>query len=124
MQFTLETANHAKQVSNYGTGFFDINERRFESSLCLHNNELHENWLHPEPAELTLADFTSVLEARPEILILGTGRDLIFPPAALMADLHKQGIVLETMNSSAACGTYNILVSERRRVAAALMLIK
>ena len=124
MQFTLETATNAKLVSNYGTGFFDINERRYESSLCLHNNELHENWIHGEPANLSLADFSPILDASPEILILGTGRDHIFPPTILLAELHKKGIVLETMNSSTACGTYNILVSERRRVAAALMLIK
>ncbi len=124
MQFTLESVNHSKLVSNYGPGFFEINSDRYTSSICLHGNDIFENWQHGNSRSLSLQNFEQIIEARPEILILGTGKNLEFPKPVLMAELHKKGIVLEAMGTSAACRTYNVLVSERRRVAAALMMIE
>ena len=124
MQFTLESNDQSKLVSHYGPGFFDINERRYETSLCLHAAAVIAPWEHGEAKSLTIESFSRILESSPEILILGTGENMIFPTPALMAGLQLHGTVLETMSSSAACRTYNVLASERRRVAAALMLIQ
>ena len=124
MQFTLESNDQSKLVSHYGPGFFDINERRFETSLCLHPTAVIAPWEHGEVNSLNQDSFGELLEISPEILILGTGKDMTFPAPALMASLQSRGIVLETMSSSAACRTYNVLASERRQVAAALMLIE
>ncbi len=124
MKFTLESADNAKLVTNYGPGFFEINRVRFNTGLCLYQDGIFENWNENNPAELSVESFQQILTKQPEILILGTGSSLIFPPPDLIATLHKFGAVLETMDTSAACRTYNVLVSERRRVAAALMLIE
>jgi len=54
-------------------------------------------------------------------VLLGTGRRLRFPAAELSAPLVQAGIGLEVMDLRAACRTYNVLVAENRRVAAALL---
>ena len=56
-----------------------------------------------------------------QILLLGLGRSTSAMPAALRTALRTAGITLETMDSGAACRTYNVLVAEDRRVAAALI---
>jgi uncharacterized protein len=57
-----------------------------------------------------------------EILLLGLGRSTSAVPAALRTALRAAGIALEAMDTGAACRTYNVLVAEDRRVAAALIL--
>jgi uncharacterized protein len=59
-----------------------------------------------------------------EVVLLGTGRQQRFPSMQLMAALSRKGIGLEPMDTAAACRTYNVLMSEDRRVAAALLLIE
>lgn len=66
--------------------------------------------------------FDSVVAAGPDILILGTGRQQRFVAPALMAALIGKGIGIECMTNQAACRTYNLLVSEGRKVALALIL--
>jgi uncharacterized protein len=56
-----------------------------------------------------------------EILLLGLGRSTSAVPAALRIALRTAGIALEAMDTGAACRTYNVLVAEDRRVAAALI---
>ena len=56
-----------------------------------------------------------------EILLLGLGRLMRVIPAALRNTLRAAGIALEPMGTGAACRTYNVLVAEERRVAAALI---
>jgi len=58
---------------------------------------------------------------RVEILLLGLGRSTSAVPAALRTALRTAGIALEAMDTGAACRTYNVLVAEDRRVAAALI---
>lgn len=71
---------------------------------------------------LSEADFQPILDARPEVLILGTGTALRFIHPALMRHLMSARIGVETMDTAAACRTYNILVGEGRQVMAALLI--
>ena len=57
-----------------------------------------------------------------ELVLLGTGRQLKRAPPAWLAPFARQGVGLESMDTAAACRTYNILASEGRRVLAALIL--
>ncbi len=72
--------------------------------------------------DLTEAHFTSLANSRPELVIFGSGAKLRFPPPALLRALMAQRIGMETMDTLAACRTYNILAGEGRRVTAALLL--
>lgn len=57
-----------------------------------------------------------------ELLLLGLGRRMVPVPAALRLAMKSHGIAIEPMDTGAACRTYNLLLAEDRRVAAALML--
>ena len=72
--------------------------------------------------DLTEAHFDAVIEARPEVLILGTGPTLRFAHPALLRRLMAVRVGVETMDTAAACRTFNILVAEGRQVMAALLI--
>jgi uncharacterized protein len=71
---------------------------------------------------LTAAHFERIVALQPELVIFGSGRRLRFPPPALLRALHERRIGVETMDTAAACRTYNVLVSEYRSVVAALLI--
>lgn len=75
-------------------------------------------WAANDPAALTAADFAGI---DTPLLILGTGPTLLRPAPALLAALAARGIAVEPMDSRAAARTYNLLLSEGREVAAALL---
>jgi uncharacterized protein len=62
-----------------------------------------------------------LLRLRPELVVFGSGARLRFPPTALLRSLIDARIGIETMDTAAACRTYNVLASERRAVVAALL---
>jgi uncharacterized protein len=71
---------------------------------------------------LAAADFDRLIEYRPELVIFGSGARLRFPPPALLRHLMAARIGVETMDTAAACRTYNVLAGESRKVVAALLL--
>jgi uncharacterized protein len=75
--------------------------------------------------ELSLDSFASVRSANPavEVLLLGVGSRNAPVPAVLRKQLRDAGIVLDSMDTGAACRTYNVLMAEDRRVAAALIAL-
>ena len=79
-------------------------------------------WDAASPAMLTAAHFAQVAALRPEVVIFGSGARLRFVAPALLRSLIDARIGVETMDTPAACRTYNVLVSEGRRVLAALIV--
>lgn len=122
MKLHLSTATGVHLITGYGDGYVEVDSRRHEASLILLPDRVIADWPVPEFAALTARHVGALVEYRPEIVLLGTGRRQRFPAPALLADLIMHDIGLEVMDSQAACRTYNILVAERRRVAAALIL--
>jgi uncharacterized protein len=80
------------------------------------------DWSPAAVEDLSLADLRPALELEPELILLGTGERQCFPSMALVCAVLRMGVGLEIMNTAAACRTYNVLVSEYRRVAAALFI--
>ena len=72
--------------------------------------------------QLTAEHFELLALLSPEIVLFGSGGRLRFPAAALLRPLISRRIGFETMDTAAACRTYNVLVGERRSVVAALLL--
>ena len=70
---------------------------------------------------LTAEHFARVAELAPELVVFGSGARLRFPPPALLRPLIDRGIGIETMDTAAACRTYNVLLAEGRTVVAALL---
>ena len=114
-------------ISNYGTGVLSINNQDYENNILVTRTRIVENWFNGPVKGLALAHFDLLFDGTeadvPEILILGSGSEHIFPDFSLMAELKQRGVALEVMNTRAACRTYSVLVSEFRSVAAALIQI-
>lgn len=105
----------------YGEGFISVNHRRYDGNLIVLPGEIRSGWTEASPETLTEADMRQLLGLGTEIVLLGTGSRLRFPPGALLRPFAPAGIGLEVMDLQAACRTYNILASEGRKVAAALL---
>ena len=80
-----------------------------------------EDWPVTRFADLRAEDFAFLRDLQAEIVLLGTGPRQRFPHPRLTAALANAGVGLEVMDVQAACRTYNILVAEERKVAAALL---
>ncbi|MGZ8261211.1 MAG: Mth938-like domain-containing protein [Caldimonas sp.] len=70
---------------------------------------------------LAAEHFARVAALAPELVVFGSGARLRFPSASLLRPLIDAGIGVETMDSAAACRTYNVLLAEGRKVVAALL---
>ena len=106
----------------YGEGFVAVNQRRIETNMIVLPEQLIEPWQAASFDTLTEADFRFMAGLDIELLLLGTGRRLRFPHPRLTEPLRSAAIGFEAMDTPAACRTYNILVGEGRRVAAALFI--
>jgi len=92
-----------------------------ETSFILTPKQLIKDWEPKTLDQLLAKHFTSLQQLQPELVLLGTGAIQQFPKASLTAELICWGIGVEIMDSAAACRTYNILSSEGRNVAAAIL---
>jgi len=106
----------------YGEGFVAVNQRRIETNLIILPEQLIEPWQAVSFETLLETDFIFLAGLPTDVLLLGTGRRLRFPHPRLAEPLRRAHIGFEVMDTPAACRTYNILVGESRRVAAALFI--
>ncbi len=120
MKLHAERATHLNTVTGYGPGYIEINGARHSGNLIL-AAQFQQNWSVAGFEQLCPEDFEPLLDLKPEVVLLGTGRRHRFPDPRLTAHLARAGIALEAMDTGAACRTYNILMSDGRRVAAALL---
>lgn len=124
MKFTLDSAAAGtKVIRAYAPGRINVNDVLLESSFILTPERLLENWPPQSFEDITLKHLEAALALEPEILVIGTGATLRFPNAEIMADIQRRGIGLEVLDTAAACRTYNVLISENRKVVAALLMI-
>lgn len=100
-----------------------VNRRTLTSSALIAPKQLITGWRPETVTTLSAGDLHAVTELDPEIVILGTGKKLVWPPLDLLQPLYQSGIGVEVMDTAAACRTYNILMFEGRKVVAALMMI-
>ena len=104
----------ARAFDGYGPGFFRVGGEVVESAVVLHPGGLIR-WDGRDPAPLV------ALAGEVDFVLLGTGPEIAHAPADLRAAVERAGLGLEVMSSPAACRTYNVLLGEGRRVAAAVV---
>jgi uncharacterized protein len=109
-------------IRSYGAGFVHVNETRHTHNLIISPQTLKTVWPMERIENLSLELLEPALALEPEVLLIGSGTALIFPPARLVADLLSRRIGLEVMNTASACRTYNILATDGRHVVAALVV--
>ena len=83
---------------------------------------MHEDWQIASVAALDAAAAIYLINLAPEILLLGTGARQSFPATAVLREFARAQIGVETMDTAAACRTYNILMAEGRNVVAAIIV--
>ena len=122
MQISREEGNVSNAITAYAAGEIRMRDRVFRSSLIATRDAVIPEW-KPAPVErLAIDDFGRLLELAPDVVILGTGPRQRMPPPELFAAFASHGIGLEVMDTGAACRTYNLLLSEFREVAIALIV--
>ena len=111
-----------QSVTGYGPGWIAIQGEKISHSVLISSEGLRENWSCSTFADLTPAHFAQLEKLDIELIIFGSGQQLRFVPPAWLAGLMQRHIGLETMDTQAACRTYNILAGEGRKVAEALLV--
>ena len=111
-------------IQSYGNGKFQISDKEYDHSVLVFSDQIIP-WSPIDTSNLIVDDFKKVLTVGPivELLLLGCGKTTWFVPFALRDELKEIGLVLEPMDTGAACRTFNVLLGEDRRIAAALMLV-
>jgi uncharacterized protein len=122
MKFTLEASSRFNLIRGYSPQEIQIGNQRLNASCIVTADALITQWEPASIADLAPEHLGSILALQPELVLLGTGPTQKFPPAAIRAAFTSGGVGLEVMDLGAACRTFNILVQEERRVAAALFL--
>ena len=122
MKLHLDPATAKNTITGYGEGYVMVNRQRFERSLVVLPERLLVEWPPGRFDELAPEHLAALADLDREIILLGTGARLRFPRPEIMRPLVQSGVGVEVMDVEAACRTYNILVAEERKVAAALLL--
>jgi len=120
VKLQLSSAGALNVFTGYGEGYVLVNNVRHERNLLV----LPERVIPWDVAgfeSLREEDFSELAAMRLEIVLLGTGAKQRFPEPRLTRPLAQARVGIEVMDLMAACRTYNILVSESRLVAAALL---
>ena len=107
-------------VDSYGRNGFHVSGVAYEGAILV-TPDATVAWRIGSFTEVTLDSLSVLFERGIEILLLGCGARMAPVPMDLRAALKAQGIVVDAMDTGAACRTYNILLAEERRVAAALL---
>jgi uncharacterized protein len=121
MKLHLARAAGRNLFSGYGPGYVAVNGQRYQRSLIVLADRIAD-WEVASFEQLSKPAFDALAQLPVDILVLGTGAALRFPPAGDLQALAAAGIGLEVMDTQAACRTYNVLLSEDRRVAAAILI--
>ncbi|MCR9127232.1 MAG: Mth938-like domain-containing protein [Rhodobacteraceae bacterium] len=115
MRLNEVTFNDARPVEGYGPGFFRIGGAVYEGAVLTGPGGTGLWAGYEDDAPL------AALAGQVDVLFIGTGGEIAHIPAALRDRLEARGIGVETMASPAAARTYNVLLSEGRRVALAML---
>lgn len=109
-------------IAAFGRQGINVNGEAYRSSLIIPWTGPLLPWDCRSIDDFAPEHFEAIAGLRPEVVLLGTGPRLRFPRPAVLRPLIEQRIGYETMDTAAACRTYNILVSEGRSVIAALLV--
>jgi uncharacterized protein len=111
----------AQTISGYGPGWVGVGTEKITHNVILGSHGERLPWA-ARYEDLGPEDFEAIANLQVEVVIFGSGPRLRFPQPAWLAPLAERRIGIETMDTAAACRTYNILAQEGREVAVALLL--
>lgn len=125
LDITPSTPEGRQVIQKYGDGRFQIAGVSFAGSVLV-MPETSIAWSIDEAADITVQSLSPLFSeaSRTGIILIGCGPKFLAPPKGLRAALKEQGAVLEWMDTGAACRTFNVLLTEERPVAAALIAVE
>lgn len=112
----------AQSITGYGPGWLAVDKQNFEHSVIVGSSGLLKEWNCHKFEDLTAAHFEELAQLNAEVIIFGSGKRIRFPQPAWLKPLIEKNLGMETMDTQAACRTYNILAGEGRNVIAALLV--
>ncbi len=122
MKLQPDRVANANVISGYTPGGVQVADQHWRESFVLPWEGRIEAWGIDRFEQLDASHFERLAALDPELVLFGSGRKLRFAPAACLRPLIDRRIGFETMDTAAACRTYNLLVAEGRQVVAALLL--
>ncbi len=122
MKFQPERFDGVNVISRHEAGCVWVNASAWTRSVLVPWRGDALAWPVERLADLTASHFEQLLALQPELVIFGSGARLRFVAPALQRSLIERRIGVETMDTAAACRTYNVLAAEGRTVAAALLI--
>jgi uncharacterized protein len=123
MDLTLQSPGDHLYIQSISNEGIRIANRICSGPLIVSASKLLTDWPVSSPRDLTSQHLDQILELQPELVLIGTGDRQVFLPPEMLMVFYRQSVGIETMNTQAACRTFNVLVSEGRNVVAALMPI-
>lgn len=112
----------AQSITGYGPGWISIGAEKITDSLIVGSRGLRLAWPCARFEDLTAEHFAQLAQLEAEVIVFGSGTRTRFAPPAWLQPLMARRIGVESMDTFAACRTYNILAGEGRNVVAALLL--
>ena len=122
MDLSLDLGGGYLLVRRVSANSITLLDRELGASFLLAPDRAIEGWGVTDAAQLDADNVPTLLELKPELVILGTGDRQRFPAAAFMAGFLQKNIGIEVMDNAAAARTYNLLAGEGRQVVAAFIL--
>jgi uncharacterized protein len=124
MRFTQHTPAGQNLIRRYGPDFIAVGDEEIRTSCIVGAATLIRDWPPSDVPSLKPEHLATLFEFQPEVVVLSTGARQVFPSAAMRAEFATRKIGIEVMEIGAACRTYNVLVSEERKVLCAVLLPK
>ena len=122
MKLSEDYTDGSHIIHSYESDKVVVNSQTFTKSFLVSNNAVNANWDIEHIDQMTHQHWLDITQLKPEVILIGTGKKIIFPHPSSYAPAIEQGIGVEFMDSGAACRTYNILLSEDRVVVAGIIL--
>src|SRR5262245_42162708 len=122
MQLTLDADTRVNLIRSYGQDEVRIGEHIVRTSLIVTATALNTTWPPQGLEELRAEHLEAIFSLQPQLVVLGTGTTQRFPGAEIRSAFLQRRVGLEVMDLGAACRTFNLLVQDGRKVAAALFL--
>lgn len=121
MDLTLERPGDHLSIQSVSKEGLQIADQWYTGPLIVSASELLTDWKARHFDDLNESRFEPVFDLGPEIVLVGTGPNQLFPAPELLMCFYRRNIGVEFMNTAAACRTFNVLVSDQRKVVAALL---
>jgi len=124
MEFKEISSQNETSLSSYGDGGFRIGGQRMRGSILITPKGYYP-WEISDIISITYESLARVLGQKGgiDILLIGTGEKMVFLNKLLKSKLETEGFSVDVMATGAAARTYNILLAEGRKVAAALIAV-